>query len=326
MRADRLLSMLLLLQARGRMTARQLADALEVSERTIYRDVDALSAAGVPVYADRGPGGGVALLDDYRSELTGLTGDEIRALITFGSASPLDDLGLGDRLKAALIKLDAALPDARRAEYRSLGRRVYIDAGGWAHRLEPVPHLTTLYEAVRRDRWVRWTCRLMFGAQVTQRIAPYGLVAKAGVWYVVYAREGTLHVIEAAHVIAAEPTGEHFERPAGFDLAAFWAQWCATYEERAPVYPVRARIAPALLPVLRWRYGGAFETLLAEAGPPDAHGWREITLLFRSLEDARGQVLGFGRALEVLAPEALRLSVIDFARQIAAFYDECGSG
>src|SRR5512147_1801731 len=202
MRADRLLSLLMLLQARGRMTAQELAQELEVSERTIYRDINALSASGVPIYAESGPGGGCALLDSYRTNLTGLTADEARALFMLSIPAPLDQLGVTQELKTALLKLSAALPEARRHDEARIRQRIHLDSLGWFQEAGAEPHLQTLYRAVWEDRKVAVTLRLEFGAflqtQIEQVIAPYGLVAKAGVWHIVAAVDDRLRVYRAA--------------------------------------------------------------------------------------------------------------------------------
>jgi len=322
MRADRLLSLLMLLQTRGRMTAQKLADELEVSVRTIYRDIDALSAAGIPIYAERGPGGGCELIDSYRTSLTGLSGDEVRALFMLSVPAPLDELGVSQELKAALLKLAAALPAARRQDEERVRQRIHLDWAGWGPSEEPVPHLQTVHQAVWEDRRLRLTYRLRLGTQVeVERVVdPYGLVAKAGVWHLVHASDGHLRVHRVSRLLDAHITDERFQRPADFDLAAYWEAWCAEQEENRPYYPVAARVAPALVPVLPLYFGDRIRDAIAQAGPPDAEGWITLTLPFERLEDARERVLGFGRAVEVLEPLELRRSVIDFANQIADFY------
>jgi predicted DNA-binding transcriptional regulator YafY len=320
MRADRLLSLLMLLQTRGRMTAHKLAEELEVSERTIYRDIDALSAAGVPVYAERGPGGGCALLDSYRTNLTGLTQDEVRALFMLSIPAPLAELGVSQELKAALLKLAAALPEARRGDEEQVRQRIHLDAVWWFQSEEAVPHLQTIHRAVWQDRRLYLTYRLPFGAQVERPVDPYGLVAKAGVWYLVCATDGRMRVYRVSHVLAARLTDEPFERPAGFDLVAFWQTWCTEFERDRPYYPITARVAPALVPYLPQYFGDRIRAEIVQAGPPDAEGWLTLTLPFETLEAARDRILGFGSAIKVLAPEALRRSVLDFAAQIVALY------
>ena len=323
MRADRLLSLLLLLQARGRMTAQAMAEELEVSVRTIYRDIDALSTAGVPVYAERGPGGGCTLVDGYRTSLTGLTKDEVRALFMLSIPTSLDELGVGQELKTALLKLSAALPAARRQEEERVRQRIYLDWTGWSQPEEPVPHLQTMRQAVWEDRKLHLTYPVQVGPYVKQferRVDAYGLVAKAGVWHLVCVGEGRTRVQRVSQVLDAHMTDECFERPVDFDLAAFWESWCARQEENRPSYPVTVRASPALIPLLPLYFGERIHEALVQAGPPDAEGWITLTLPFERLEAARERILGFGRAVEVLEPAALRQSVVDFARQIVAFY------
>jgi predicted DNA-binding transcriptional regulator YafY len=325
MRADRLLSILMLLQARGRMTAGELAGELEVSERTIYRDLDALSAAGVPVYAERGPGGGCALLDSYRTTLTGLTQDEVRALFMLSIPAPLAELGVDQELKMALLKLSAALPATRRHDEERARQRIHLDSSGWFETREPVPHLQTLQRAVWEDRKLHLAYRLRFEAQAEWLVAPYGLVAKANVWHLVCARGGHLRVYRVSQVLEAAISDESFERPADFDLAAFWQAWCAEVEEHRPYYPVVVRVAPDLVPWLPHYFGEPIREEIVraqgtEAGSPDAQGWIRVTLPFESLPEARERLLGFGGAMEIVAPVALRESVVDFARQVVARY------
>jgi predicted DNA-binding transcriptional regulator YafY len=322
MRADRLLSLLMLLQVRGRMTAQKLAEELEVSERTIYRDIDALGTAGVPVYAERGPGGGCALLDSYRTNLTGLTPDEVRALFMLSIPAPLAVLGVSQELKAALLKLAAALPEAHRRDEERVRRRFHLDSVWWFQSEEAVPHLPTIHQAVWQDRKLYLTYRLPFGAQIERLVDPYGLVAKAGVWYLLCARDGRMRVYRVSRVLEARLSDESFERPADFDPAAYWQEWCAEFEQSRSYYPVTVRIAPDLAPYLPQYFGERVRDTIAQAGPPDAQGWITLTLPFETLEAARDRILGFGRAAKVLEPEALRRSVLDFATQIVALYTD----
>ncbi|MFC2029799.1 helix-turn-helix transcriptional regulator [Chloroflexota bacterium] len=320
MRADRLLSIMMLLQARGRLTAHELASELEVSVRTIYRDIDALSMAGVPVYTERGPGGGCALLDDYRTTLTGLTRDEARALFMLSIPAPLSELGVGHELKVALLKLSAALPPARRGDEERARQRIHLDSYGWFETREAVPHLQTIQKAVWQDRCLRLTCRLPFSAQASRVVAPYGLVAKANEWYLFCCRAGHTHVYRVVDVLDATLLAETFERPAGFDLKAAWQAYCARARENRPRYPVTARVQTALVPWLPQWLGDGARDAIAAAGPPDGNGWLTLLLPFESLEEARLRLLGFGRAVEVLEPEVLRQSVADYAAQIVDLY------
>ncbi|MBZ0307300.1 MAG: HTH domain-containing protein, partial [Anaerolineae bacterium] len=186
MRADRLLSLLMLLQTRGQMTAETLAHELEVTPRTIYRDLETLEQMGVPLVSDRGPGGGYALLDSYRTSLTGFTQEEIQSLFMLTVPNALDQLGVGSQLKMALLKLAAALPFSRRQTEQQVRQRIYLDSAGWFHQEENTPHLRTIHQAVWHDQKLHLTVRLSFDTQVERVVAPYGLVAKTSVWYLVY--------------------------------------------------------------------------------------------------------------------------------------------
>src|SRR5512133_354389 len=218
MRADRLLSLIMLLQTRGTLTAQTLAAELEVTERTIYRDVTALSAAGVPVYSERGPGGGISLVENYRTNLTGLNAAEVRALFMMSIPAPLDQLGVGAELRTALLKLSAALPNTRRADESTARQKIHLDAAWWFQSEESVPHLRTVQSALWSDHKLDLLYRSDFGADVEMTVAPYGLVAKANVWYLVGARDDHLRVLRISKIRKASLRDECFERPAAFDL------------------------------------------------------------------------------------------------------------
>ena len=321
MRADRLLSMLMLLQIRGKLPAQALADDLEVSVRTVYRDMDALSAAGVPVYAERGPGGGCALLDTYRTTLTGLTEDEVRALFMLTIPAALAQLGVGSELKAALLKLSAALPAERRRDEAWVRQRIHLDWTGWQAE-EPVPHLQTIQQAVWADHRLWLVYRRQAGPAVRQferLVDPYGLVAKAGVWHLACLAGGRLRVYRVSDLLDVRLTGERFERPADFDLAAFWAAWCAEAETRRWLFEATVRVSPELAAELPLHFGDRVRDQVA-AAQADAEGWLTVTLPFDTFESARARLLGYGRAVEVVGPPALRLSLADHAAQIAALY------
>lgn len=321
MRADRLLSLMMLLQSRGQMSARELAAELEVSERTIYRDIDALSAAGVPVYGEPGRAGGYALLDSYRTTLTGLSEGEVRALFMLSVPAPLSDLGVARELKAALLKLSAALPATHRGDEARVRQRIHIDGGGWQDAHAPPLLLNLLHRAIWQDCRVVLRYRPPFALEIQREVAPYGLVAKAGAWYLVFSGGGSVRVQPVAELLGVRPTTAPFERPDDFDLAAFWQAWCARHAASQFGYEVRVRVAPTALPLLNL-YLGASAQQSAVQHPPEAEGWVSMTLYFNSVEVARSRLLGLGRAVEVIAPEPLRLSLIDHARQIVAFYAE----
>jgi predicted DNA-binding transcriptional regulator YafY len=319
MRADRLLSLLMLLQSRGRMTACELAAELEVSERTIYRDIDALSVTGVPVYGEAGPEGGYSLLDSYRTTLTGLSAGEVRALFMLSIPTPLATLGMSQELKAALLKLSAALPDARRRDEERVRQRFYLDATVWHEPEDAVPHLQTLHQAVWEDRRLYIKYRF-WSAEIEREVDPCGLVAKAGIWYLVYAYEGRMRVQRVSQLLEARLSADPGHRPADLDLAAFWRDWCAERERSHTLYAVTVRVAPHFLPALVHYLGEPIRERIAQAGPPDAEGWTRLELAFESLEAARDRLLDFGSGVEVLEPYALRRSLLDVAEQIVELY------
>lgn len=315
MRADRLLSLLMLLQSRGRLTAAALARELEVSERTIYRDIDALSAAGVPIYGERGPDGGYALLDSYRTDLTGLTAGETRALFLLSIPSALADLGLDEEMAQALRKLAAALPGARRGEEARVRQRFYLDPQDWRGAQRNPSHLATLQQAVWEDRRVDIAYHLPSGPLVKQRIAALGLVAKAGDWRVVTVVDGRVLAYAVSELTEVRLTDEHFARPTDFDLRAAWEAWRAGYTTR-PRYAMTLRVDGWLASQLA-RYGIEAD---AENGAVEEDGCVTVVASGESFEDARARVLALGGAVEVVAPEPLRRSVADYAEQITRRY------
>lgn len=321
MRADRLLSLMRLLQAGGNITAHELAQRLEVSERTIYRDLDALSAAGIPVYAARGPGGGLALQEDYRASMIGLSASEVRSLFMSGVPGPLADLGLGKPMEDALLKVLSTLPSGQRRDAARARQRVHLDAAGWNRPDEEVPHLRTIQNAVWEERCLCLSYQKSDSELVERLVEPYGLVAKASVWYLVGKVEGQMRVFRVSRVQGAKLLNEHFEYPEDFDLAAYWAEWCLQFKYNLlPRYIVKVRVSPAAQVMLPYVFGEGMRNLMAQSGLPDAEGWIILPLNFDSLEVARSRLLGFGAALEVLEPPELRDSLIKLAEELINFY------
>lgn len=324
MRADRLLSIVLLLQSRGRLTARELAARLEVSPRTIQRDMEALSAGGVPVVAERGAGGGWSLLGEYRTSLTGLNDDELHTLFVTRPTRVLADLKLGQAAERALLKLLAALPSVRRDGAEHARQRVHIDVAGWHRPEESAPLLATLQEAVWRGLQLRITYARGGGCDAVERVVdPLGLVAKGSVWYLVASVGGEVRSYRASGVRSAEPTGTTAVRPEGFDLAEFWEKSAEQFRAHLPHYRVTARVREDVVP--RLPYGGRFARV-ERRGERDAEGWVEVALRFDSEEMACEYALGFGTLLEVLEPPALREKVLEAARGVVALYERKGAG
>lgn len=318
MRADRLVSIVLLLQTHGRQTARSLAERLEVSERTIHRDMAALSGAGVPVYAERGAGGGWMLDRDFRTDLTGLSAGEARSLFVGAPARLIADLGLAGEADAALIKVLAALPAVARHAAEHVQARILIDAPGWRRGEEPVPRLAALQAAVLGDRRIRLAYGRTEGDVKVRVVDPLGLVAKGTTWYLVAGCDGEERTYRVSRVAGVEPTGEPANRPDGFSLTAYWARSVADFVEALPSFPIEVLVAPDIVEHL-W-YPGSYVQIETIADPgPD--GWRRARLILHTEEHACRYALGFGPRLIVKSPAALRERIAREAREIAATYE-----
>lgn len=321
MRADRLLSMLMLLQARGKITAEDLATELEVSVRTIYRDVTALGTAGVPITTARGPDGGIALLDSYRTTLTGLTDGETRALFLLSVPAALTGLGVKEDLQQALRKLAAAVPATQRDDHQRVRQRLHLDATPWRHTPESGLTLQLIQRALWADRCLALRYELAWSAQQARVVLPLGLVAKGNRWYLVCTWGDGPRVIKLASLVAArlcdeaEATG--LARPEAFDLVAFWTDWCERTERNRSAFVATVRVTPQLHATFRYLYADdEIETM----GQADPEGRFTVRLTMGSFEAARSRILGWGGAAKVLEPDALRESVLDFARQIVDTY------
>ena len=317
MRADRLLSLMMLLQSQGKMTADALAKQLEVSKRTIYRDIDALSVSGVPIYADGGPGGGYALLDSYRTTLAGLNDDEIQTLFMLAIPGPIADLGISQQLKATILKLTSIRPAHYQKQADYIQQRLYMDAARWFQADEPTLYLKTVQDGVWQDRQLRLTYRRSGGMVRERTVSPYGLVTKAGIWYLVAATDKGIQVYRISRIEAVTITQQQFIRPPDFDLVSFWMSWVEAYENSLPNYPVKLKIGPDLVPILPHILGHSVRPILEQA-VPDSNGWRTLDYTFERIEEARMAVLGMGASAKVIAPEALRISVLDYAADILA--------
>ncbi|MFY1578832.1 helix-turn-helix transcriptional regulator [Verrucosispora sp. WMMD703] len=321
MRASRLLSLLLLLQTREALTAAELARELEVSERTVYRDVLALSAAGVPIYADRGRAGGYRLLGGYRTRLTGMTRDEAEALFLAGLPGPAGDMGLADAVAAAELKLLAALPPSLRDAPARTGQRFHLDVPGWFRETGPPPWLSDLAGAVWRDRMVRLRYR-RGDREVEREPHPYGLVLKSGVWYLVARVDDAYRTYRVDRVTHVEVGTETFDRDAGFDLAGYWREQAEAFLRSMLRVEVTIRLSPAGLRRLRFLADAPFvyEAAVAAAGEPDGQGWVVTRLPVESVEVAYTQLLALGPEVEVIEPPELRSRLAEAAMSAAALY------
>lgn len=307
MRADRLLSILLLLQAHGRMSAGALADRLEVSRRTVYRDLDSLSSAGIPVVTDRGPTGGAYLLGGFRTDLTGLTEAELEVLLTFGGQGPAAELGLRPELEQASRKLAAAAGQNRGGR---LQERVVIDGERW-WRSAPVPtHLARVQDALWSDRRLRLRYRRAVDRVVDRTVEPLGLISKAGTWYLLATVGGQRRVYRVSRIEGAEMLDETFERPAGFDLRGAWAAQVSSFGT-ATAQQVTVRVDPEV--------AEPFTRILGER-LVERREEGVAVLEFPTCDAAVGLLAGFAAAVEVLDPPDLRRRLAQIGEQLASLY------
>ncbi len=319
MRASRLLSIMMLLQAKGRMSADSLAEELEVSVRTIYRDIDQLSAAGVPVYADIGRNGGFALLDGWRTRLTGLTAPEARALFLSGLPGPASELGLGDEVAAAELKLLAALPADWQTEATRMSSRFHLDPKGWFSTGPRPEFLQAVAEAVWSE--TRITIKYDSWTQVSERVVePLGLVLKGGIWYLVAHRESGMRTYRMSQILALTPSDERFERPADFDLPKHWRESTASFEREIYVGMARVRATRTGVSRLKDISQRCKESIEAQALVFDDDGWTQLDVPIEEDRWASREMTRAGAEVEVLAPESLRVRMVEIATRLAKSY------
>ncbi|WP_349740598.1 helix-turn-helix transcriptional regulator [Roseateles cavernae] len=311
MRSSRLLSILLRLQAQGRVSAAALAEALEVSVRTIYRDIDALSAAGVPVYAEHGRLGGFVLREGYRTALTGLDRPEAESLFLAGVPFAAAQLGMGASLESTRLKLMAALPEALRQDALRVAARFHLDPVAWFQGPEAQLLLPALAEAV-------WSSRLLsleyqsWRGRVARQVAPLGLVLKGGLWYLVAAVGPQVRTYRVSAIQRLEIEQQRADvsssLPADFDLGRYWEAFARDYEARMQAGRARVRARPQALRRLA-EASHAMAQAVAAAGPCDADGWHRLEIPIESIEAAVGELLRLGPDVEALAPAELRAAL-----------------
>ncbi|MFD7901488.1 helix-turn-helix transcriptional regulator [Kitasatospora sp. NPDC059747] len=315
MKSARMLSILLLLQTNGRMTAQRLAEELEVSVRTVYRDVEALQAAGVPLYADAGHGGGYEVLAGYRTRLTGLNAGEAEALFLAGLPGPAAALGLGPALAAAQLKLRAALPPGLRADADRLRTRFHLEAPGWYAEDDEVPFLAQVADAVWRGRVLRVRYRRWKApTDVDRRLEPYGLVLKAGRWYVVAGPGPRTYRVD--QILELTETDEEFTIPDDFSLASHWRRHEADFHARLH----RGEALVLLAPGATARLSTAAARAAEATGVPEPDGRTRAVLPIESLDHAHAAFLALGTDIDVLAPPELRARLAATARALADRY------
>lgn len=314
MKASRLLSILMTLQARGHRTADQLAAELEVSPRTIHRDVDELSAAGVPIYAERGRQGGFRLLEGYQTKLTGLDADEASVLMLSGIGSALDDLGLTDALSQTERKLMAALPEASRGKAALVADRFHLDPVSWYRKKEGAPYVTAIAQAVWTDQRISIHYESWKGP-IQRELDAIAVVLKAGDWYLI-GRAQTMRVYKIANIQSVTLLGSKFDRPGDFDVSKFWDEWITSFEVHIRGNRARLRVTHKGLKLLKDI--GRFP--IAHFPVPDQPNVTDIDLAVEGEANTVRQILYLGAEAEVIAPETLRLAVQNEVSRLAGLY------
>lgn len=311
MRADRLLSIVLLLQQHKHLTAKSLSEALAVTERTIYRDIEALSLAGVPIYTRSGPDGGCFLDEGYRTSLSWFSGLELQTLMAGGNNPALNALGMGQLRDNAVLKLLALIPARHQSEAALMRQRLYFDSSGWYATTEPTPDLPILKEAVWGDYWIETFYETWEGERQTRRLAPYSLICKAERWYVAAkaAPDAPMLTYRAGRFSQTRLQSERFERDPSFDIEAYWAAASAQFLGKVPSYPVTLRAQPEAMPYFRTVLSGRYSV---ESHDNDGYILRVNYTVF---EEARASVLGLGTLAEVIHPPELHTAVLDIARR-----------
>jgi predicted DNA-binding transcriptional regulator YafY len=305
MRADRLLSLMMLLQTRGKLTTQALAEELGVSRRTILRDVEALSISGVPIYSEGGHGGGVALDEGYRTTLTGLNLPEVRSLFVASNSAVLRDVGLDEASDRLLLKLLAALPAAQRPTVDHIRQRLLIDPVWWWHDGQTPPFWNELQQAVYEDRRIEVTYEHFFGERVERALEPYSLVNKSSYWYLIAQRDGELRTYRVSRLHAVRLTGERFTRRADFDLPIWWQAHLQDFIDTFSEYRCTVRVHPSRLTFVKWLMPGRCEVV-----GEDERGWFALHLMMDSPLLAKMLLFGLGRDCEVIDPPELRAMVL----------------
>ncbi|NOU93901.1 WYL domain-containing protein [Paenibacillus sp. LMG 31456] len=316
MRAERLLTLLLCLQHHGKMTTRQLAEKVEVSERTIARDMEALSAAGIPVFAFRGALGGWSLSEGYRTNLTGLKIEEIQSLLLMNPSGIMNDLGLQNNFDNAFLKLFASLPPALQRDAEFMRDRIHVDGAGWHQSQEAFPYLGIIQEAIWNEK--KLIIDYPKDTTISERLVdPLGLVAKATIWYLVALTNGEMRSYRISRIHRAQLTDDSFTRPNDFQLAAYWEQSTQAFRTTLPYYPAVIKIQEQLLP----RLHQARYVKVKSTSPTANSGWLVAAVDFHTIESACDIILSYSPYLKVEEPHELQLAVISRLQASLALYD-----
>ncbi len=318
MRADRLLRMMMILQTRGRLTARILAEELEVTERTVYRDVIALSSSGVPIYTEKGPGGGIELFDEYRTSLTGLSPEEVKALFVVNIPAAMTTLGIGDEIQSAWLKLSSSLPQYLKETEAGVRQRIMIDQEWWQQTGDHSPSfISELYRAIWEDQVVQIEVQYGFGYRAKYQVEAYSLIVQGQRWFLVCRNERNFKVFWLSDIQKITVLDQNFPREAAFDLPAFWRDW-SEQAETALLYNVELLLTEKALDALV----RASSAEVKSVGEQDEDGWKRAVVSFDGIEIARSLVLGLGNGARILSPEPFLYTVKDFASQVLALYEQ----
>jgi len=312
MRADRLLSLILVLQTRGKQTAKTLAAELTVSRRTILRDVEALSLAGIPIYSEGGHGGGIALDEGYRTSLTGLHTPEVQSLFIASNSTALNEVGLGDAGERLLLKLLAALPAAHRPTVDHIRQRLMIDPAWWWRDTHTPPFWDDLQQAVYEDRLIETTYERYDGEIVQRALEPYSLVNKSSLWYLIALRDGEFRTYRVSrfHQLTLQP--QTFNRRPDFDLPTYWNDHLQDFIDSFSEYKITLRVHPERVKFVQWLTPGRWQLL----GAPDSDGWQTLQVVMDSPQLAKMLVFGLGTQGQVITPPDLAESVRADARAL----------
>ncbi|PKA15743.1 helix-turn-helix transcriptional regulator [Leptospira haakeii] len=316
MRADRLLNILLHLQAKGRTTAKELSKKLEISERTVHRDMEALSSAGIPIYAERGIGGGWSLSEGYRTNLTGFKKEEVISLLLVHSSRVLEDLGKKKDFDSAFVKLMASLPPAYRKDAETARQRIHIDGLGWGRAIRELPLLPILQDAVWEEKKVKIVYEKEGGKPEPRTIEPYGLVAKDTIWYVVAKRGKEMRVYRISRIKEASVTTERFERPKKFDLSKYWEEWIKEFKSRVPKYLIKIKVTDATAEHIK-----SIPYMKCLSHKPMTKGFTEMVIDMETKEWALGSMLQYCDSVFVLEPLELQEAIRHKAREILKIYE-----
>jgi predicted DNA-binding transcriptional regulator YafY len=316
-----LVSIVLLLQNKGRMTAQELADELEVSVRTVYRDMDSLAAAGIPLYGEAGHEGGYRLVDGYRTRLTGLTAGEAESLFLTGLPSAAADLGLGASVTAAQLKLMAALPEELRDRAGRVAERFHLDAPTWYRDADSTPHLASVADAVWNERAIRINyLRWATPQEVVRVVEPYGLVFKAGRWYLVAATNSTTHTYRVSRIFDVQRLDNGFERDPSFDLESYWQGYLRSFEDRRHVGQATVRLSPDAFDRLPEVAEPSVVEAARSTAEPDEEGWLRVTIPIEAPNQALAELFRLAPDIEILDPPHLRAQMIETLQTLNRLY------